>query len=171
MNLRDKIREVSDFPDKGVIFRDITPILQDGTAFAQCIDNILESLNGLDFDLIAAPESRGFLLAAPVAYACGKGLVPIRKKGKLPGPVIQREYTLEYGTATLEIHTDAIVPGQKVILLDDVLATGGTALAMAKLIEDAGGVVSGMRFFIELLALKGKEAIQKSYEIKSLLKF
>ncbi len=153
------IRSIPDFPEPGVIFRDITSILQDAEGFQVAIDDMQELIDDLDFDVVVGAESRGFVFGAPLAYNNKKGLVLIRKKGKLPCEVVSKEYALEYGTATIEIHKDAIKPGQKVLLVDDLIATGGTTKAMIELVEELGGVVAGVVVLIELAGLKGREFI------------
>ena len=160
MDLVKKIRDIPDFPQKGILFRDITPILQDPESLRASVDQIVEKLEKFDFDLIVAPESRGFIFGMPVAYQMKKGFIPIRKAGKLPAEVLKKEYSLEYGTAVIEMHKDAIKPGQKVVLIDDLLATGGTAKAMLEMINDAGGIVSAAVFLIELSALGGKKELE-----------
>ncbi len=170
MNFADKIRDIPDFPRPGIIFKDVTPLLQDPATFREVIDTLIEQLKPFDFDVIVAPEARGFILAAPLAYALGKGFVPARKPGKLPARKRRVTYQLEYGSDALEIHEDAIQPGQKVLVLDDLLATGGTILSTIKLVEEEGGVVTATAFLIELEFLKGRAALQK-YPIVSLLKY
>lgn len=171
MDLKAKLRHVMDFPKEGVDFIDITTVLQDAKALAQCVDSMKEKAMELgDFDVIVGPESRGFIFGAPIAYALCKGFVPIRKKGKLPYNTISEEYQLEYGTDTLEIHEDAIQPGQNVVIIDDLLATGGTIESNIKLVEKLGGHVCGLVFFIELTYLKGRDRL-KGYNVESLVKF
>ncbi len=170
MNLYDKIRDIPDFPHEGIIFRDITPLLQDAAALKQAIDTLKEKLEPYDFDVIVAPEARGFILGAPLAYSLGKGFVPARKPGKLPGKTRRMTYELEYGTDALEIHADAIAPGQKVLVLDDLLATGGTIISTIKLVEAEGGEVVATAFLIELLDLNGRELLEK-YPVISLLQY
>lgn len=171
MDLKAKLRHVMDFPKKGVDFIDITTVLQDAKALTQCVDSMKEKAMELgNFDMIVGPESRGFIFGAPIAYALGKGFVPIRKKGKLPYNTISEEYQLEYGTDTLEIHEDAIQPGQNVVIIDDLLATGGTIESNIKLVEKLGGHVCGLVFFIELTYLKGRDRL-KGYNVESLVKF
>ena len=139
--LKDYVRSIPDFPEQGIIFRDVTSVLQDAEGFKLAIDSMIKLLDGVEFDVIAGAESRGFILGAPIAYAMGKPFVLIRKKGKLPCETIEQTYDLEYGTATIEMHRDSIKPGQKVVLVDDLIATGGTVEAAIKLIEQLGGEV------------------------------
>lgn len=155
MDLASLIRDVPDFPVKGVLFKDLTTLIKDAAAFRRAVDALAEPYQGMDIDLVAAIESRGFIFAAPVAYQLGAGFVPIRKPGKLPADTISVEYTLEYGTNTLEIHRDAIQPGQRVLLIDDLLATGGSAGAAVQLIERLGGQVVGIAFLVNLTFLDG----------------
>lgn len=157
--LEEYVRSIPDFPEEGIIFRDITSVLQDPDGLHLAIDNMMELVKDLEFDVIAGAESRGFIFGAPMAYELNKSLVLIRKKGKLPCETEQMEYDLEYGTATIEIHKDAIVPGQKVLLVDDLIATGGTTEAMIKLVEKLGGEVVGVVVLMELAGLKGREKI------------
>ena len=164
------IRNVPDFPIPGVQFKDITTLLKDGPAFRELIDVFVERYRGQGVQSIVGVESRGFLLAAPIAYALGVGVVPIRKPGKLPAETISLEYALEYGTNTLEIHRDALAPGERVVLLDDVLATGGTISAAASLIEQVGGEIVELGFLVELDFLKGRELLA-GRQIFSLLHF
>ena len=140
-DLKDYVRSIPDFPEKGIIFRDVTSVLQDAKGLRASVDAIQECLADVDFDLVVGPESRGFIFGVPVAYNLEKPFVPIRKKGKLPCETIEEEYDLEYGTSVVEIHKDAIKPGQKVVIIDDLIATGGTTKAMIKLIERLGGKV------------------------------
>lgn len=170
MNLKDTIRSIEDFPEKGIIFRDITTLLKNPEALRQAVDEIEDSLKDVDYDVIVAPESRGFIFGMPLAYNEKKGFVPIRKKGKLPAETVSMEYALEYGTATIEIHTDALQKGQKVVIVDDLLATGGTAKAMIDLVESLGAEVSALCFLIELEDLYGRDAL-KGYNVKTLLKY
>ncbi len=170
MDLKSKIREIADFPKKGVSFKDITTLLKDGKVFKYLIDRLSDQLRDLNIDIIAAPEARGFLIGTPVAYNLGIGFVPIRKPGKLPAETISCEYELEYGTDLLEIHRDAIKPGQRVALLDDLLATGGTVLASAKLIEELGGEVVTINFIIELNYLDGRDELE-GYKVDSLIQY
>lgn len=167
MDLKAKLRVV-DF--KGVDFIDITTLLQDGPAFREAVEKLVRAYEGQHIDLIAGPESRGFVVGAPAAYALGAGFVPVRKPGKLPARTVRREYSLEYGKDALEIHADAVRPGQKVLIVDDLLATGGTAAATARLIEDLGGIVVGFAFLIELTFLKGRSNLA-DYEVISLIQY
>ena len=146
--LKDYVRSIPDFPEPGIIFRDVTSVLQDAEGFKLAIDSMIKLLDGVEFDVIAGAESRGFILRAPIAYAMGKPFVLIRKKGKLPCETIEQTYDLEYGTATIEMHRDSIKPGQKVVLVDDLIATGGTVEAAIKLIEQLGGEVVKVIFMM-----------------------
>ena len=173
--LKEYIRSIPDFPEKGIIFRDVTSILMDADGLKLAIDELAKCLEGMDFDVIAGAESRGFLFGMPLAYLLHKPFVPIRKKGKLPCETVEKTYDLEYGTATIEIHKDAIKPGDKVVLLvvllhDDLLATGGTMKAAAELVEELGGEVVEMLFLIELVDLKGREVLSK-YKVDSVVQF
>ena len=156
VDLKKHIRDIPDFPQPGIVFKDITPVLADPVAFAEVIAALSEDIKRLRPDVIVGIESRGFLFGAPVAHELGVGFVPYRKAGKLPYQIISQEYALEYGTATVEAHIDAIKPGQRVVIVDDVLATGGTAVAAGQLTEKLGGAVVGFAFFIELSFLKGR---------------
>lgn len=168
--LADYVTAIPDFPEKGIIFRDITTIIQDPDGFKLAIDGLVKKLEGVDFDLVAGSESRGFIFGAPLAYNEGKGLVLFRKKGKLPRETISQEYELEYGTASLEVHTDAIKPGDRVVIVDDLIATGGTVEAMCKMVERLGGTVACCIFVIELKGLKGRERL-KGYDVRSLIAY
>ena len=168
--LKEYIRSIPDFPEKGIIFRDVTSILMDADGLKLAIDELAKCLEGMDFDVIAGAESRGFLFGMPLAYLLHKPFVPIRKKGKLPCETVEKTYDLEYGTATIEIHKDAIKPGDKVVLLDDLIATGGTMKAAAELVEELGGEVVEMLFLIELVDLKGREVLSK-YKVYSVVQF
>lgn len=167
-DLRQAIREVPDFPKEGILFYDITTLLKDPSAFRKAIDALAEKLDGRDYDLVLGVESRGFIFAATLAYKLGKGLVVIRKPGKLPADTIQASYELEYGTDTIEMHADAVEPGQKVVIVDDLLATGGTAQATAELVEKAGGKVEMILFLIELDFLAGRDKLTKHETISIL---
>jgi len=170
MDLKTVIRTIPDFPEPGIQFRDITTILQNGEYLCEAVDLFSKSLDGLEFDLIIGPESRGFIFGVPLAYNLRKGFVPVRKAGKLPFETRSKSYGLEYGTATIEIHTDAIKPGQKVVVIDDLLATGGTCKALAELVEEAGGEIVSMVFLIELIGLNGRDQL-KGYDVKSILQY
>jgi len=165
-----RIRDIPDFPKPGIIFKDITPLLADEVSFSTVIDEIVVSFGRGSIDKVVGIEARGFIVASPVAYHFGAGFVPVRKRGKLPWETIGETYELEYGEETLEIHRDAIVPGERVAIVDDVLATGGTASATAKLVEQLGGKVQGMAFLIELGFLNGRERLA-DYEILSLVTY
>jgi adenine phosphoribosyltransferase len=168
--LRSRIRDIPDFPKPGIVFKDITPLLADEVSFSTVIDEIVVSFGRGTIDKVVGIEARGFIVASPVAYHFGAGFVPVRKRGKLPWETVGESYELEYGEETLEIHRDAIVPGERVAIVDDVLATGGTASATAKLVEQLGGKVQGMAFLIELGFLKGRERLA-DYEILSLVTY
>lgn len=168
--VEDYVRSIPDFPEKGIIFRDITSVIQSPEGLKLAIDVINESLKDVDYDVVVGPESRGFIFGVPVAYANGKGFVPVRKKGKLPCETISEDYSLEYGTATIEMHKDAIVPGQKVVIVDDLIATGGTTEAIIKLIERLGGEVVKIVFLIELEGLNGREKLA-GYDVDSVIKY
>ena len=172
MNLKDHIRSIQDYPKKGILFRDITTLIKNKDAFKDCIDQISKILNNLNFDKIAAIESRGFIFASPISYNLSKPNILLRKKNKLPAEKYSVDFQLEYGKSTLEIHKDSIESGEKVIIVDDLIATGGTAEAAAKLIEKSGGKVSGFVFVINLFDLGGKEFLKKKgYECYSLIDF
>lgn len=170
MDLKSKIRVVEDFPKEGISFKDITTLLEDGEAYNEAIQKCLEEVKDVAFDIIVGPEARGFLMGAPMAVVSKKGFVPIRKPGKLPYETVKHEYQLEYGSDTLEIHKDAIKPGQRVLIADDLLATGGTAKAACELIEKLGGVVAGLVFLVELDFLNGRE-ILKDYNVYTVLSY
>ena len=169
-NLVDYIRTIPDFPKKGIMFRDITTVLQDKDGLQLAIDSMQNNLKNIDFDVVVGAESRGFIFGMPIAYNMKKSFVPIRKKGKLPAETIEESYDLEYGQATLEMHKDAIKPGQKVIIVDDLIATGGTAEAMIKLVEKLGGEVVQLNFLIELSDLNGRKKLS-NYDIKSCIQY
>ena len=166
----DLIRDIPDFPKSGILFKDITPVLGSAAAFQEVVDCFAAQAQSWSPDLIVGIESRGFVFGAPVALALGVGFVPIRKVGKLPAETIQEEYALEYGTAIVEVHRDSILPGQRVLIVDDLLATGGTAAAAAKLVEALGGKVAGFSVLIELAALGGRAALS-GYEVQALLTY
>lgn len=170
MDLASLIRDIPDFPVKGVLFKDVTTLLKDARAFREAVDALAAPYRGQQIDVVAAIESRGFIFAAPVAYLLRSAFVPIRKPGKLPAETISVEYTLEYGSNTLEIHRDAIQPGQRVLLVDDLLATGGSAKAAVQLIERLGGQVVGIAFLINLTFLKGVDNLP-GYEAYSVIDF
>ncbi len=162
------VRSIPDFPEPGIIFRDVTSIIQSPKGLKITIDGLLEQLKDVEFDVVLGPESRGFIFGMPVAYALEKGFVPVRKKGKLPCETIEREYELEYGTAVVEMHKDAIRPGDKVVIVDDLIATGGTIEAITKMVESLGGEVIRIQFVMELAGLKGREKLSR-YDVNSLL--
>ena len=164
----DYVRSIPDFPEPGIIFRDVTSVLQDADGLQLAIDELMKKLEGIDFDVIAGAESRGFIFGMPLAYLCHKPFVLIRKAGKLPCETVQKSYALEYGTATIEMHKDSIRPGQKVVLIDDLIATGGTMKAAAELVEELGGQVVKMLFLLELAGLKGREVL-KGYNVDSVV--
>ncbi|WP_195999275.1 adenine phosphoribosyltransferase [Clostridium sp. 1001271B_151109_B4] len=170
MDLKKSIRIVENFPKQGISFKDITTLIADGEAFKYSIDTIAEHLKDKNVDIILGPEARGFIFGVPVAYALGVGFIPVRKKGKLPFETISVNYDLEYGTDVLEIHKDAIKKGQRVAIVDDLLATGGTIEAVTRLVEEAGGEVVALDFAIELTDLKGREKL-KGYEVMSLVQY
>lgn len=167
-SLKDYVTEIPDFPKKGILFRDITTILSSPEGFKMAIDSLVDLLNGVDFDLVVGTESRGFIFGAPVAYALGKGFILVRKKGKLPRETVSESYDLEYGQAEIEMHTDAIKPGQRVVLIDDLIATGGTTEAVVKLVEKEQGVVVKALFVMELAGLNGREKL-KGIDVESLI--
>ena len=170
MDLKDYIRDIPDFPEPGILFRDITPLLRDAEAFAEAINRLEENYRDLDFETIVAVESRGFVFGAPLAYKMGKGFVPVRKAGKLPGATHSAEYSLEYGTSEMEIHVGDISQGERVLILDDLLATGGTLEATIELVEVSGGAVAGIGLVIELSGLGGRERLAE-YDIFSLVQY
>jgi adenine phosphoribosyltransferase len=170
LELTDYIRDIADFPKPGILFRDITPLLAAPAAFTRAIELMAEPFRHDKIDLVAAAEARGFIFAAPLALALGAGLVPIRKPGKLPCKTLSYSYQLEYGTDTLQMHADAIFPGAKVLVVDDLLATGGTVAACCHMVEQAGGCVAGCAFLIELVGLGGAPRIGQ-YKTASLIKY
>ena len=170
MNLKDYITDVVDFPEKGIIFRDTSPLMQDGDAYRFAVNEIVEFAKDLGVDKVVGPEARGFMVGCPVAVGLGCGFAMARKKGKLPRETVEVDYGLEYGEATLQLHSDAVKPGEKVLICDDLLATGGTTLATVELIEKLGGEVVGLAFLIELMDLKGRDKIEK-YTIKTLMEY
>jgi len=168
--IEDYVRTIPDFPEPGIMFRDITSVLQDADGFKLAIDELVKLTEGVDFDVVVGAESRGFIFGAPIAYILHKPLVLVRKKGKLPCETVERSYELEYGSATVEMHKDAIKKGQKVLLVDDLIATGGTIEASAKLVEDLGGEVVKIIFLMELAGLKGRERLKK-YDIDAVITY
>lgn len=155
--IEEYVRSIPDFPEKGIIFRDVTSVLQDADGLHLAIDEMQKKLDGIDFDVVVGPESRGFIFGVPIAYNLHKAFVPVRKKGKLPCETVEMSYDLEYGSATIEMHKDSIKPGQKVVIIDDLIATGGTTEAIVKLVERLGGEVVGIVFLMELKGLNGRE--------------
>ncbi|NLY20278.1 MAG: adenine phosphoribosyltransferase [Tissierellia bacterium] len=170
MNLENKIRSIVDYPKKGIIYRDITTLLKDKDGLHDAVDTMIDAVGDKDVDLILGIEARGFIFGTPMAYEMDCGFVPVRKAGKLPAETVSKAYDLEYGTDTIEIHKDAILPGQKVLIVDDLLATGGTAKATADIVEQLGGVIVGFLFLIELEDLNGREVIG-DYNIESIIKY
>ena len=168
--IEEYVKSIPDFPEKGIIFRDVTSVLQDADGLHLAIDEMQKFLEGVDFDVIAGTESRGFIFGVPIAYNLHKAFVPVRKKGKLPRETVSAEYELEYGKAEIEMHKDAIQPGQKVGLVDDLLATGGTIEAAARLVEELGGEVVKIIFLMELEGLKGREKL-KGYDVESVIHY
>lgn len=168
--LEDYVRNIPDFPEEGVIFRDVTSILQDADGLRLAIDSMQDLIKDVKFDVIVGTESRGFIFGVPIAYNLHKPFIPVRKKGKLPCETIFREYDLEYGTATVEIHKDAIIPGQKVVIIDDLIATGGTIEASIKLIESLGGIVVKIIFLMELKGLNGRDKLT-GYDVESVIAY
>ncbi len=168
--LEEYVRSIPDFPEEGVIFRDVTSVLQDADGLRLAIDTMQEAVADLEYDVVVGPESRGFIFGTPIAYNNHKPFVLIRKKGKLPCETVEVSYDLEYGQATIEMHKDSIKPGQKVLIVDDLIATGGTTEAMIKLVESLGGVVVGVVVLIELAGLKGREKI-KGYRLDCAIRY
>ena len=168
--LEDYVVSIPDYPEPGIIFRDVTSILQDAEGLKLAIDSLQAELDGLDFDVIAGTESRGFIFGMPIAYNLHKPFVLVRKKGKLPRETVSASYDLEYGSAEIEMHKDSIKPGQKVVLIDDLIATGGTIEAAAKLVESLGGEGVRIIFLMELAGLKGREKL-KNYDVRSVIRY
>ena len=168
--IEEYVRSIPDFPEPGIIFRDITSVLQDADGLQLAIDSMIKLLDGVDFNVVAGTESRGFIFGVPIAYEMHKPFVPVRKKGKLPCETISQSYDLEYGQATIEMHKDSIKPGQKVVLVDDLIATGGTIEAAIKLVEQLGGEVVKVIFLMELAGLKGRERL-KGYDVASVITY
>ena len=166
--LEDYVVTIPDFPEPGIMFRDITSVIQDPDGLKLAVDGLADLVKDLEFDLVIGPESRGFIFGVPVAYLLGKGFIPVRKKGKLPRETVSQKYDLEYGQAEVEIHKDAVRPGQKVVIVDDLMATGGSAEAAAKLVEKLGGQVVRMVFVMELAGLEGRNKLGK-YDVESLI--
>ena len=170
MNLKDYIASIENYPQEGITFRDISPLMADGNAYSYAVREIVQYATNKQIDMIVGPEARGFIVGCPVAYELGIGFAPARKKGKLPRETVAVEYDLEYGSAELHLHKDAVKPGQKVLICDDLLATGGTMAAAAKLVEKLGGEVVGLAFLIELTDLKGRDKISE-YDIFTLMEY
>lgn len=170
MNLKNYIADIPDFPEKGIIFRDISPLMADGEAYRYATNQIVDYARSKDVEVIVGPEARGFIVGCPVAYDLGVGFAPARKKGKLPRETVEVSYDLEYSQAILALHKDAIKPGQKVLICDDLLATGGTMAAAIELVEKLGGEVVGLAFLIELVDLQGRKKIE-GYDIKTLMQY
>ena len=168
--IEEYVKSIPDFPEKGIIFRDVTSVLQDADGLHLAIDEMQKFLEGVEFDVIAGTESRGFIFGVPIAYNLHKAFVPVRKKGKLPRETVSAEYELEYGKAEIEMHKDAIQPGQQVVLVDDLIATGGTIEAAARLVEELGGEVVKIIFLMELEGLKGREKL-KGYDVESVIHY
>ena len=161
MNLKNYVATIENYPKEGIIFRDITPLMNDGEAYKYATEQIVEFAKENNIDIVVGPEARGFIFGCPVSYALGVGFVPVRKPGKLPREVIEYSYDLEYGSNKLCLHKDSIKPGQRVLIVDDLLATGGTVEATIKLVEELGGIVAGLAFLIELVDLKGVEKLKR----------
>ena len=168
--LEEYVRSIPDFPEPGIIFRDVTSVLQDADGLHLAIDTMDDLVKDLDYDVVVGPESRGFIFGMPIAYNNYKPFVLIRKEGKLPCATVQKEYALEYGTAVIEMHKDSIKPGQRVLIVDDLIATGGTTQAMIDLVESLGGVVAGIVVLIELAGLHGRDKIA-GYRLDSAIRY
>lgn len=168
--IEEYVRSIPDFPEKGIIFRDVTSVLGDAEGLKLAIDSMLRLLDGVEFDVVAGTESRGFIFGVPIAYELGKPFVPIRKKGKLPCETISASYELEYGSAEIEMHKDSIKPGQRVVLVDDLIATGGTVEACIRLVEELGGKVAKIIFLMELAGLKGRDKLG-GYDVASVITY
>lgn len=168
--VKDYVLTIPDFPEPGIMFRDLTSVLQDADGFQLAIDELLKLLEGQDFDVVVGAESRGFILGAPLAYRLHKPFVLVRKQGKLPREVVRQEYELEYGSAVIEMHRDAVKPGQRVVLVDYLLATGGTMAACAKLVEEVGGQIVSMLFLMELKGLNGRNKLA-GYDVRSVVEY
>ena len=170
MDLTKIVRDIIYFPQEGIIFRDITPVLQNAEALQEAISQFCKNLEQEEFDYVVGPESRGFIFGVPVAYAMKKGFVPVRKPGKLPCEVISKSYDLEYGSNVLEMHKDALKPGDRVVVVDDLIATGGTTKAICELVEELGAEIVSLNFFIELEGLNGREVLD-GYKVESIIKY
>ena len=168
--LEDYVRSIPDFPEPGIIFRDVTSVLQEADGLQLSINGIMDKLKDVDFDVVVGPESRGFIFGVPVAYSMKKAFVPVRKKGKLPCETVSMEYDLEYGSAVIEMHKDSIKPGQKVVIIDDLIATGGTIEAITKLVEQLGGEVVKIVLLMELAGLDGRKKLAK-YDVESVIRY
>ena len=168
--LCEYVRTIPDFPEPGIMFRDVTTVIQDGDGLKLAIDSLDELLKGVDYDAVVGAESRGFIFGTPLAYKNNKPMILARKKGKLPCETVSATYELEYGTATVEMHKDSIKPGQKVVIVDDLIATGGTIEAIAGMVEQLGGIVVKIVFLIELEGLKGRDRLKK-YDVASVIKY
>lgn len=166
--IEEYVRTIENFPEEGIMFRDVTSVISDADGLHLAIDEMQKLLDGVEYDVVVGPESRGFVFGVPIAYNMHKAFVPVRKKGKLPCETISREYALEYGTATIEMHKDAIKPGQKVVIVDDLIATGGTIEAIIELVEELGGEVVKIVFLMELAGLCGREKL-KGYDVDSVI--
>lgn len=169
-SIEEYVRAIPDFPEEGIIFRDITTVIQDPEGFHLAIDEMIKCLEGVDFDVVVGAESRGFIFGAPIAYALNKGMVLVRKKGKLPCETISASYDLEYGSAEIEMHKDSIQPGQKCVVIDDLIATGGTIEASIKLIEELGGEVVKVLFLMELAGLEGRKRLE-GYDVDAVITY
>ena len=168
--IEEYVRSIPDFPEPGIIFRDVTSILEDGDGLHLAIDLMQEKLEGLDFDVVVGPESRGFIFGVPIAYNLRKPFIPVRKKGKLPCETVSMEYDLEYGSAVIEMHKGSIKPGQRVVIIDDLMATGGTIEAIVKLVELMGGVVVKTVFLMELQGLEGRKKLE-GYDVETVIAY
>ena len=168
--VEDYVRTIPDFPEPGIMFRDVTSVLQDADGLQLAIDAVQGLLEGVEFDAVVGPESRGFIFGVPIAYNLKKAFVPVRKKGKLPCETIERTYDLEYGTATIEMHKDSIKPGQRVVIIDDLIATGGTIEAITKLVEELGGTVVKIVFLMELEGLNGRQKLD-GYDVDAVIRY
>ena len=168
--IEEYVRSIPDFPEPGIIFRDVTSILQDADGLKLAIDSLQKLLDGVEFDVVVGTESRGFIFGVPIAYNLYKPFVPVRKKGKLPCATVSKSYDLEYGSATVEMHKDSIKPGQKVVIVDDLIATGGTVEASIAMVEELGGEVVKVVFLMELAGLKGRERL-KGYDVASVIRY